>query len=179
VGPVPGFERDIYTTVLKSHVALACARFPAGTTGLQIDGIARAPLWKAGIDFDHGTGHGIGSYLAVHEGPIRIGPGGDKALHADLVMSNEPGAYFAGRFGVRIENTMVVVETGPGAGSDMFLAFETVSVAPLDRALINVSLLTSEERGWVDKYHATVRSRVAPFLADADLAYLERATQPL
>jgi Xaa-Pro aminopeptidase len=179
VGPVPVFERDIFTTVLKSHIALARARFPSGTTGSQIDGIARAPLWKAGIDFDHGTGHGIGSYLAVHEGPIRIGPGGDKALHADLVISNEPGAYFAGRFGVRIENTMVVVETGPGTGSDMFLEFETVSVAPLDRALINGSLLTFEERGWVDDYHATVRGRVAPFLAGADLAYLERATQPL
>jgi Xaa-Pro aminopeptidase len=179
VGPVPDFERDIFTTVLKSHIALASARFPSGTTGAQIDGIARAPLWKAGIDFDHGTGHGIGSYLAVHEGPIRIGPGGDKPLHADLVISNEPGAYFAGRFGVRIENTMVVVETGPGTSSEMFLAFETVSVAPFDRALINVSLLTPEERGWIDGYHAMVRRRVAPFLGSADLAYLERVTQPL
>jgi Xaa-Pro aminopeptidase len=179
VGPVPDFERTIFTTVLKSHIALAGVRFPVGTTGAQIDGIARAPLWKAGIEYDHGTGHGIGSYLAVHEGLIRIGPGGDKALHADLVISNEPGAYFAGRFGVRIENTMVVVETGPGTGADMFLGFETVSVAPLDRALIDVALLTPEERRWVDDYHTMVRRRVAPFLGGADLAYLEGATQPL
>lgn len=179
VGPIPDFERDIFTAVLKSHIALACARFPQGATGAQLDGIARAPLWKAGIEFDHGTGHGIGSYLSVHEGPIRIAAGGDKPLHADLVISNEPGAYFAGRFGVRIENTLLVIETEQGTGSDMFLAFETVSVAPLERALINVALLTSEERRWVDAYHAGVRDRLALQLGGPVAAYLERATEPL
>jgi Xaa-Pro aminopeptidase len=179
VGSVPEFEREVFTTVLKSHIALACARFPKGTTGAQIDGIARAPLWKARIDFDHGTGHGIGSYLSVHEGPVRIAPGGDKQLDADLVISNEPGAYFAGRFGIRIENTMVVIQSGPGIESDMFLEFETVSVAPLDRALINIEQLTPEERGWIDRYHVKVRNCVAPFLRDEDLAWLEKATQPL
>lgn len=179
VGPIPDFEREIFTAVLKSHIALACARFPQGATGAQLDGIARAPLWSAGIEFDHGTGHGIGSYLSVHEGPIRIAAGGDKPLHADLVISNEPGAYFAGRFGVRIENTLLVVETEPGTGSDMFLAFDTVSVAPLERALINVALLTSEERRWVDGYHAEVRHRLASRLGGPAAAYLERATEPL
>jgi Xaa-Pro aminopeptidase len=179
VGPVPDFEREIFTAVLKSHIALARARFPQGATGAQLDGIARGPLWNAGIEFDHGTGHGIGSYLSVHEGPIRIAAGGDKPLHTDLVISNEPGAYFAGRFGVRIENTLLVVEAGPGSGSDMFLAFETVSVAPIERALISVALLTSEERRWVDAYHAEVRDRLAPRLSGPAAVYLERATEPL
>ena len=179
VGPVPAFERDVFTTVLKSHIALARARFPQGATGAQLDGIARAPLWNFGIEFDHGTGHGIGSYLSVHEGPIRIAAGGDKSLHVDLVISNEPGAYFAGRFGVRIENTLLVIESDPGTGSDMFLAFETVSFAPLERTLINLALLTAEERRWVDDYHVKVRHRLAPRLDGAALAYLQRATEPL
>lgn len=179
VSAAGAFERQVFTTVLKSHIALAVARFPKGTSGSQLDGLARAPLWQSGIDFDHGTGHGIGSYLAVHEGPIRIAPGGERPLHAQLVISNEPGAYFRDRFGIRIENTLVVTDAKPGLGDDTFHEFETVSVAPLQRSLIDRGLLSATERDWVDRYHAMVRRAVAPFLQGVDLEFLTAATAPL
>jgi Xaa-Pro aminopeptidase len=179
VGPAELFERQMFTTVLRSHIALAVARFPEGTSGSQLDGIARAPLWQAGVNFDHGTGHGIGSYLSVHEGPIRIAPGGEKPLHNHLVISNEPGAYFPGRFGIRIENALVVTEGAKGPGGEDFLQFETVTVAPLQRDLIVLDMLTADERTWVDNYHVMVRQQIGPWLDDRDLAWLEAATEKL
>ena len=179
VGQAGDFERRMFTTVLRGHIALAVAMFPVGTTGSQLDGIARAPIWSAGVNFDHGTGHGIGNYLSVHEGQIRIAPGAETPLHANLLISNEPGAYFAGRFGIRIENTLVVTEAPAGYGGEAFLRFETISVAPFQRSLIDLAMLSAAERRWIDDYHAMVRVRVAPFLRGPDLDWLHTATEAL
>jgi Xaa-Pro aminopeptidase len=179
IGDPSDEARRYFTIVLKSHVALATARFPKGATGAQLDAIARGPLWKAGINFDHGTGHGIGSYLSVHEGPAGIAEGTNYKLDVGMVISNEPGAYLAGRFGIRIENTITVVPAGLTTEGGVFLAFATLSLAPIDRRLIDLGLLTLEEIAWVDSYHATVRQKIGPRLAGEDAAWLERATAPL
>ena len=173
--------RDRFTRVLKGHIALAALRFPAGTTGAQIDAFARAALWQAGIDYDHGTGHGVGSYLGVHEGPQRISKaGGSVALAPGMIVSNEPGYYRAGEFGIRIENLVAVSPAEEIIGGERpMLGFETLTLAPIDRCLIDTVLLDRAEREWLDAYHARVASEVGPLL-DGDVRdWLAAATAPL
>jgi Xaa-Pro aminopeptidase len=173
--------RRRFTLVLKGHIALAEAVFPEGTAGSQLDALARRPLWAAGLDYDHGTGHGVGSRLCVHEGPQRIAKrGGDVKLEAGMILSNEPGNYPSGAYGIRIENLMLVVEKGMPEGGDLtLLGFEVLTLAPIDRRLVDTALLTAEDLAWLDAYHARVRARLAPELDDADRAWLEAATAPL
>ena len=178
--------RDRFTRVLKGHIALASAVFPEGTRGNQIDALARQFLWAAGLDYAHGTGHGVGSYLSVHEGPARIataaggyGAMGDEPLRAGMIMSNEPGYYKTDEYGIRIENLVLVEPRDlPGAEKPM-LGFATLTLAPIDRALIDVAMLTAAERGWIDAYHARVDAAVGPLLDDAARMWLNDATRPL
>ena len=173
-------HRDRFTRVLRGHIALATARFPRGTTGAQLDTLARQFLWQAGLDYDHGTGHGVGHYLNVHEGPQRISRmGSGAALAPGMVVSNEPGYYKSGAFGIRIENLVTVTEADAADGG--FLGFETLTLAPIDRALIDPAMLTADERAWLDAYHARVVESLAPLLADdaAALDWLHAATAPL
>ena len=166
--------------MLRGHIALALARFPRGTTGAQLDTLARQFLWQAGLDYDHGTGHGVGHYLNVHEGPQRISRlGSGAALAPGMVVSNEPGYYKTGAYGIRIENLVAVTEAD-GADSG-FLGFETLTLAPIDRALIEPAMLTAGERAWLDAYHARVAETHAPLLADdaSAQAWLQAATAPL
>lgn len=173
--------RDRFTRVLKGHIGIATARFPKGTTGAHLDAFARVPLWEAGLDYDHGTGHGVGVYLSVHEGPARISKAGHVALEPGMILSNEPGFYRTGAWGIRIENLIVVTEPQEIAGGERpMMAFETITLAPIDRRLVEPSLLTDRERAWLDAYHATVRERIGPRLADpAERAWLDEATRPL
>ena len=179
----PGAEmRDRFTRVLKGHIALATARFPAGTAGLQLDTLARTALWRAGLDYDHGTGHGVGSYLGVHEGPQRISKAGgaDTPLRPGMIVSNEPGYYKAGEYGIRIENLVaaIALDRPPGGERDL-LGFETLTLAPIDRRLIDSSLLDAAERAWIDSYHARVRAALAPALDAATAGWLDSACAPL
>ncbi len=177
--------RDRNTRVLKGHIQLARAVFPQGTVGGQLDVLARQYLWEGGVDYAHGTGHGVGSVLAVHEGPQRIAkPSGGQAgtgqeLFAGMILSNEPGYYKPGAFGIRIENLVLVEEREIAGAEGRYLGFETLTFAPLDRKLIEKALLTAEEIAWVDSYHAKVREVLAPRLAGDDLAWMERETAPL
>ncbi len=178
--PLPE-HRDRFTRVLRGHIALATARFPRGTTGAQLDALARQFLWQAGLDYDHGTGHGVGHYLNVHEGPQRISRlGSGAALAPGMVVSNEPGYYETGAYGIRIENLVAVTEADDRGGGG-FLGFETLTLAPIDRALIDPAMLTAVERAWLDAYHARVGETLAPLLADdaETLAWLGAATAPL
>ena len=185
VGTPTAEMRDRYTRVLKGHIALSRAIFPAGTRGVQLDALARAPLWEAGLDYAHGTGHGVGSYLAVHEGPQRIAAAGsaysgsDEPLQAGMIVSNEPGYYKAGEFGIRIEN-LVLIEPRevPGAEKPM-LGLRPLTLAPLERELIDVALLSKIERDWVDNYHNMVNISLGPQLDDEVRAWLEARTAPL
>jgi len=172
--------RDRFTRVLKGHLAIARAVFPEGTTGAQIDSFARTHLWAAGLDFDHGTGHGVGSYLSVHEGPARISKLGTTALKAGMILSNEPGYYKAGAYGIRIENLVLVASAPAVVGAEkQLLTFETLTLAPIDRRLIAPTAMTADEIAWLDGYHARVRAELSP-LVDADTdAWLARATAPL
>ncbi|ANY19099.1 Aminopeptidase [Tsuneonella dongtanensis] len=178
-------QKDRNTRVLKGHIAIARAVFPQGTVGGQLDAFARQFLWSAGVDYAHGTGHGVGSFLSVHEGPQRIAkftgaqPGGDQELMPGMILSNEPGYYKEGAYGIRIEN-LVLVERREIAGAEGdYLGFETLTFAPIDRALVDVSLLTAEERAWWNDYHAEVSRILAPQLSGEVLAWLEQACQPL
>ena len=179
--PAPEEIRDRFTRVLKGHIALACAVFPRGVTGGQLDILARKALWEAGLDYDHGTGHGVGSFLGVHEGPARISkiPSGT-ALAPGMILSNEPGYYKPGAYGIRIENLVVVVEVEAPEGAERALyGFETVTLAPVDRRLIEPSLLTPDETGWLDAYHARVRETHAGMVDEMTGSWLERACAPL
>ena len=170
-----------FTLVLKGHIALARAVFPVGTRGGQLDALARQYLWAEGLDYAHGTGHGVGSFLAVHEGPQRIATfgGGDEPLVAGMILSNEPGYYKAGEYGIRIENLVLVEErTIPGAEKPM-LGFETLTYAPIDRHLVEVEALSADERAWLDAYHARVAEVVGPQLDGEALAWLKAACAPL
>ena len=181
IGTPSAEMRDRFTRVLKGHIALARVVFPQGTRGSQLDVLARQFLWQAGLDYAHGTGHGVGSYLSVHEGPQRIGAfaGGDEALRAGMIVSNEPGYYKTGEYGIRIENLVLVEERDvPGAEKPM-LGFETVTLVPIDRALIDPALLSDEERGWIDAYHARVVEVISPLIDGAAAAWLEAACAPL
>ena len=169
-----------FTLVLKGHIAIARAVFPEGTTGAQLDSLARHSLWEAGLDFDHGTGHGVGSYLSVHEGPARISKLGTTPLKRGMILSNEPGYYKAGHYGIRIEN-LVLVTAGPKpAGAEKALdAFETLTLAPIDIRLIERKLLTPEEVAWLDAYHARVAETLSPLVDMQTRAWLRTATRPL
>jgi Xaa-Pro aminopeptidase len=173
--------RERFTLVLKGHLALARVRFPAGTPGSALDALARLPLWAAGLDYDHGTGHGVGSYLGVHEGPQRIAKVPNAvALRPGMIVSNEPGFYKEGAYGIRIENLQVVTEAAPIAGGERpMLGFETLTLAPIDRRLIVTSMLTSEERAQMDAYHARVLAVIRPQVEPEVRAWLEEVCAPL
>jgi Xaa-Pro aminopeptidase len=163
--------------VLKGHIAIATARFPKGTRGVDLDPFARRALWEAGLDFDHGTGHGIGSYLSVHEGPQSISKRGMTVLEPGMIISNEPGYYKEGAYGIRIENLVLVGEPQKVAGGDReTMAFETLTLAPMDRRLILPELLSPAELDWLNAYHARVREIIGPELGPIDRAWLEAAT---
>ncbi|EZP69543.1 X-Pro aminopeptidase [Sphingomonas paucimobilis] len=170
-----------FTLVLKGHIALARAQFPTGTRGGQLDILARQFLWSEGLDYAHGTGHGVGSFLSVHEGPQRIATfgGGDEPLQAGMILSNEPGYYKTGEYGIRIEN-LVLVEPREIAGAEReMLGFETLTYAPIDRNLVTVDMLTAEERAWLDSYHAKVLDLIGPQLEGDALDWLRKACAPL
>ena len=174
--------RRRYTQVLKGHIAVSRAHFPAGTAGGQLDPFARQFLWEAGVDFDHGTGHGVGCYLSVHEGPQSISKRAmEVSLKPGMVVSVEPGYYKPDAFGIRIENLVAVRELDPQPeGAELLtLGFETLTLAPYERRLIDLNLLTDSERAWIDAYHRIVRDALAPRLDAADAAFLDEATAPL
>ncbi|MFL5217974.1 MAG: aminopeptidase P family protein [Microvirga sp.] len=171
--------RDRFTRVLKGHIAIARAVFPKGTSGAQIDALARQALWEAGLDFDHGTGHGVGSYLSVHEGPQRLSKLGTQALEPGMILSNEPGYYKTGQYGIRIENLVLVARREIAGAEREMMGFETLTFAPIDRALIEATLLTADEREWLDAYHARVREVLTPELDEATRAWLVEATRAL
>ncbi|MBF9152844.1 aminopeptidase P family protein [Novosphingobium jiangmenense] len=187
VGPdAPHAEvKDRFTRVLKGHIALARAVFPKGTAGSQLDSFARQFLWSAGLDYAHGTGHGVGSFLAVHEGPQRIAKasggqaGTGQPLMPGMILSNEPGYYKTGEYGIRIENLVLVEKRDIAGAEGEFYGFETLTFAPIARDLVDVALLSPEEREWLDTYHAKVREVLAPQLSGDDLAWLEAACAPL
>ena len=170
--------RRPYTRVLQGMIAISRVQFPRGVAGAHIDALARAPLWSEGMDFDHGTGHGVGAGLSVHEGPVRISRISDIPLQPGMILSNEPGYYREGAFGIRLENLIVVREVASGDGRDM-LGFETLTLAPLDRRLIEPGLLSAEEIAWLDAYHARVWDEIAPLVSDQVRDWLFLATRPL
>ena len=167
-----------YTTVLKAHIALARCRFPDGTTGIQLDAIARVPLWRAGLDYNHGTGHGVGCGLGVHEGPANISRQGDRAILPGMVLSNEPGCYEPGAYGIRIENLVHIRR-----GDDGMLHAHDLTLVPYDRRLIRLDMLDAEEVSWIDAYHGRIAKEVGPMVAEAGdaglAAWLDAATAPL
>ncbi|ESZ07149.1 aminopeptidase P family protein [Mesorhizobium sp. M1060] len=172
--------RERFTLVLKGMIGISTLRFPAGTRGSEIDAVARMALWKHGCDFAHGTGHGVGSYLAVHEGPQRIARTGTEKLLAGMMLSNEPGYYKEGSYGIRIENLILVTPAEQVEGGDIAMhGFETLTLAPIDIRLIRTDLLTREELHWLDTYHAWVLAEIGPMLDGETLAWLEKATAPL
>lgn len=181
VGTPTDEMRDRFTRVLKGHIALSMVRFPPGTTGPALDALARMALWQAGLDYDHGTGHGVGSYLGVHEGPQRIAKvQNDIALETGMIVSNEPGYYKTGAYGIRIENLQYVTAAAPidGGERDMH-GFATLTLAPIDRRLIVKELLSPAELDWLDAYHARVMAEVGPRLDGSALEWLAAATAPL
>jgi Xaa-Pro aminopeptidase len=180
VGAPSDDVRTNFTLVLKGHIAIARAVFPDGTSGAQLDTLARQFLWREGLDFDHGTGHGVGSYLSVHEGPARISKLGGAPLKRGMIISNEPGYYRTGAYGIRIENLVLVIEAEAVAGAEKPLnAFETLTLAPIDRRLIEPAMLTQEELAWLNAYHARVRDALSPGLDAPTRQWLGAATAPL
>ena len=186
IGVPPADAVAAYTTVLKAHIGLARALFPTGTTGQQLDAVTRAPLWAAKMDFAHGTGHGVGHVLSVHEGPVSISKRGDKPLKPGMVLSNEPGYYQAGAWGIRIENLVAVRlaercgnDAKDDVGGDPFLCFETLTLCPFDRRLIDPTKLDPAERDWVNSYHQTVKSALADDCSPAARTWLAAACVPL
>jgi len=180
IGTPSAEQRRHFTAVLKGHIALATARFPAGTSGSQLDGLARAPLWRLGLDYDHGTGHGVGSYLGVHEGPQRIAKAPNRvALEPGMICSNEPGYYRTGAHGIRIENLVTVIAVSIAGADRPMLGFETLTLAPIDRRLIDPAMLVESEIAWLDRYHARVRDTLAPTLDAETATWLAAATRPL
>ena len=174
-GPPPSDVVDAFTHVLRGHIALAMAHFESGASGQQLDGIARSPLWSAGLQFAHGTGHGVGHVLSVHEGPASISKRGAVAIEAGMVLSNEPGYYRSDHYGIRLENLVVACRASdPG-----FLCFETLTLCPFDRRLIRPELLSPTERQWVDGYHQRVRAELTPLLPTTCQTWLSAACTPL
>lgn len=185
IGAPTAEMKDRFTRVLQGHIALSRALFPQGTRGSQLDSFARQFLWAAGLDYAHGTGHGVGSFLSVHEGPQRISPagsgqaGGDEPLKAGMILSNEPGYYKTGDYGIRVENLVLVVEREVEGAEKKLLGFETLTFAPIDRTLIEAAMLSSAERTWLNDYHADVLKIVGPRLEGEARAWLEAACAPL
>jgi Xaa-Pro aminopeptidase len=177
VGAVTPEMKDRFTRVLKGHIALATVKFPKGTTGSSLDALARRPLWEVGLDYDHGTGHGVGSYLSVHEGPQRISKAPNRvALEVGMIVSNEPGYYKTGEYGIRIENLIVVQSMPDHPG---MLEFETITLAPIDINLVDRRLLTTDEVAWLNAYHQRVRETVTPLVEPETAAWLAGATRPI
>ena len=178
--PPPEMAIEAFTRVLKGHIALATARFPENTDGVALDALARAPLWAGGLDFDHGTGHGVGSYLSVHEGPQRISKGGTQPLMPGMIVSNEPGFYQKGEFGVRIENLQFVTPPEKiNDGQRQMMGFEVLTLAPIDKRLINVDLLVTQEREWLNNYHKQVFDTLSSLLEADTKAWLQQSCAPL
>ncbi len=171
--------RDRFTRVLRGHIAIARAVFPDGISGAQIDAFARQFLWHAGIDFDHGTGHGVGSYLSVHEGPARISKLGTTPLKRGMILSNEPGYYKTNAFGIRIENLELVIEKKVEGAEKPMNGFETLTLAPIDRRLINAHRISKQELAWLNAYHARVRDEIRPLVDEATKVWLDAATEPM
>jgi Xaa-Pro aminopeptidase len=179
VGEAGSEEKHRFTLVLKGHIALARARFPAGTSGSQLDSLARKPLWDHGLDYDHGTGHGVGSYLSVHEGPQRIAKNNNsQALLPGMMLSDEPGYYKTGAYGIRIEN-LIVVKDEDGPSERPARGFEVLTLAPIDLNLVDRDLLTEDEVTWLNDYHARVRDSLTPLVDPATATWLSDATRPL
>ena len=175
-GAAPATLKDRVTRVLKGHIALATARFPAGVAGPHLDALARRALWDAGLDYDHGTGHGVGSFLSVHEGPVAFSRAARNVpLREGMILSDEPGFYAAGEYGIRLENLLLVVPADLPLASKPFLAFETLTLAPFDRALIDPALLTAAEREWLNGYHARVLAEIGPAVDESTRAWLAGA----
>jgi Xaa-Pro aminopeptidase len=170
-----------FTRVLRGMIGISTLRWPVGLSGRDIDAIARAPLWRAGQDYDHGTGHGVGVYLGVHEGPARISRQSEVPLEPGMILSNEPGYYREDAFGIRIENLVVVEDASPPEGGDdrRMLRFRTLTWVPIDRRLIDPSVMAPDELVWLDAYHAEVRTRVGPRVDGAAAEWLTRATDPI
>ncbi|MCU0910647.1 MAG: aminopeptidase P family protein [Rhodobacteraceae bacterium] len=181
IGPAGADERRCFTRVLQGMIAVSRLRWPKGLEGRHLDAVARYPLWIAGQDYDHGTGHGVGVYLSVHEGPQRLARTSDVPLEPGMILSNEPGYYREGAFGIRLEN-LVVVEPAPplpGADAREMLAFRTLTFAPIDRRLVDAGALSAEERAWLDAYHAEVRAKIGPRVSEPARAWLQGATAPI
>ncbi|MDF1854367.1 aminopeptidase P family protein [Pseudooceanicola sp.] len=174
-------EKACFTRVLQGMIGISRLRFPRGLAGQHLDAIARRPLWEAGLDYDHGTGHGVGTYLCVHEGPQRLSRLSDVALQPGMILSNEPGYYREGAFGIRIENLIVVQAAPdlPGGDKRAMLDFETLTWVPIDTRLIDQALLTRAEVDWINAYHAACREKIAPRLDDSVAIWLHRATEPI
>ena len=172
--------KDRFTRVLQGHIALATLLFPEGTTGAQIDAFARRALWAGGLDYDHGTGHGVGSYLSVHEGPQSISKKPiTQALMAGMICSNEPGYYKSGEYGIRIENLYVIGEPKDVGGERKVMDFEALTLAPIDLNLVEPALMTTEEKAWLNAYHAKVRETLSPLVDAETRSWLEQATRPI
>ena len=179
VGEPSAEMRDRFTRVLKGHIAVATALFPKGSSGAQLDPFARRPLWDVGLDFDHGTGHGVGAYLSVHEGPQRIAKTGHTPLEPGMILSNEPGYYKTGAYGIRIENLILVEPREVPGGERPMLGFETLTLAPIDRRLVDTALMSPGEIAWLDEYHARVRHELAPLLDQTTREWLNNVARPL
>jgi Xaa-Pro aminopeptidase len=180
IGTPTAEMRRHYGLVLKAHIAIATARFPKGTRGQDLDPLARRPLWEAGLDFDHGTGHGVGSYLSVHEGPQRLSRLGTVALEPGMILSNEPGYYLEGQYGIRLENLVLVTPLARiQGGTREMMGFETLTLVPFDRRLIDPKQLVPWELAWLNAYHARVRREIEPVLLSDDRAWLRHATAPI
>ena len=180
IGSPSDEQRDRFTRVLKGHIALARARFPKGTTGHQLDVLARNALWQVGLDFKHGTGHGVGSYLGVHEGPQMISARhNDIALEPGMILSNEPGYYKAGEYGIRVENLVAVIPSEVGSADEKFHEFETLTMAPMDLKLVVAELLNRDEREWLNSYHARVLGLIGASVEEKTLSWLTKATRKI
>ena len=181
IGDVGAQERTCYTRVLQGMIAISRVRVPKGVAGCDLDALARYPLWLAGQDYDHGTGHGVGAYLSVHEGPQGLSRRARTPLEPGMILSNEPGYYREGAFGIRIENLITVKEATPIEGGDAreMLDFETLTYVPLDRRLIDTTLLSVDEHAWVNDYHSATHDKIGPQLDGAALDWLMAACAPL
>ncbi|MEO0655424.1 MAG: M24B family metallopeptidase, partial [Pseudomonadota bacterium] len=177
IGDVGDEERRCFTRVLQGVIAISRVRWPRGLAGRDLDALARAPLWMAGMDYDHGTGHGVGVYLNVHEGPQRLARISEVALEPGMILSNEPGYYREGAFGIRIENLIVVREAAALGDNRDQLSFETLTFAPIDLALVDTAVLSADERAWLNAYHAETLAKIGPRVSDNALEWLTHATR--
>lgn len=180
IGEPTDEHKERFTRVLKGHIALATAQFPQGTSGSQLDILARRYLWEAGLDYDHGTGHGVGHFLGVHEGPQRISKrGGDTPLQPHMILSNEPGYYKAGAYGIRIENLVEVIEKHKGENDHHYYGFQTLTCVPIDTRLVNVSMLTAHEKTWLNSYHSWVQELLPTHLDGSERQWLAARCAPV